>query len=576
LVHTHPILKRRAGVLISLSSILTQNSFECGDIASLLPLGHWAKDAGFSIIQILPLNDTGKDTSPYSSLSAFAIDPIYISLAALGLSLTSRRPKITTHHISHLRIRELKLKELRRYFELDTKKNTQLALDFLTEFPWAYGYVAFRVLYDLYEGQDWTLWKEEHKNATLAKQFIFSEKKNEALFYAYVQYIAYNQLKKAKEDLEAIGVFLKGDMPILTSRNSADVWEYPEYFQLDLQAGAPPDAFSDDGQNWGFPVLNWPVLRKTNFRWWKERLTYLDHFFHLYRIDHVIGMYRIWAIPRTEKSARKGWFYPQRGTSRIQFENFGLHPEQFVELGLIHEIEKDHFIFYWDFWKEAAYQNLPEEIKKDFFPLSHHDLSQNEVEWKQAGEEILNALDRFSGMIPCAEDLGAVPGFVRDSLKQRETLGIDVIRWTRSLDDGSYIPAEGYRETAISVLSTHDTSLALDWWQGLVSGEKEYAEKFFFLDRKSELPRDNEEVMLGLLSFAFSANSLFSIQMLQDLLYKKEYGIIENPALHRINVPGTENDRNWTYRFNFTIEELAKDKVLSSTLRKMILESERL
>jgi 4-alpha-glucanotransferase len=573
---SHPILKRRAGVLFSLSSVLTSTSFECGDIASLLPLGNWAKDAGFSILQILPLNDTGNDTSPYSSISAFAIDPIYISLKNIGSSVVSRRAKIQNNRINHHRIREHKLGEMRRVFDADLAENSQKALDFLTSFPWAYGYCTFRVLYDMYKGADWSTWNPEHQDADQAKDFVFSEKKDDALFYVYVQSIAYSQLKKAKEDLEAIDVFLKGDMPILTSRNSADVWEYPEYFQLDLQAGAPPDAFSDDGQNWGFPVLDWPSLRKTKFRWWQERLDYLDHFFHLYRIDHVIGMYRIWAIPRTEKTARKGWFAPQIGTSREQFAEFGLDPNTFVELGLIHEFKKDHYIFYWDFWKEEAYQSLPEEVKRIFYPLSEHNLKLDEVEWRAAGEEILDSLDHFSSMIACAEDLGAVPGFIRDSLKAREMLGIDVIRWTRSLEDGSYIPADGYRETAISVLSTHDTSLASEWWQGLSGGEKEYAERFFFLDRKLPIPTNSEDIMHGLLDFAFSANSLFSVQLLQDLLYKKEYGIAENPALHRVNVPGTENEMNWSYRFAFTVEELQEDKELSTVLRKMIIASDRL
>ncbi len=575
MVHDHPILKRRAGVLLPLSSLLTEDSFECGDIASLFPLAKFIKDAGFSIIQILPLNDTGKDTSPYSSISAFAIDPIYISLKSLGLNLLSRKQAIKTNYINHFRIREHKLKELKKLFDSDVTKHSETAKEFLSTFPWVYGYSTFRVLYDDYQGIDWSLWNSDHKDAAKAKAYVFAEKKLDALFYAFVQSIAYTQLKKAKEDLESIEVYLKGDMPILTSRNSADVWEYPEYFDLTLQAGAPPDAFSDDGQNWGFPVLNWPELRKTNFRWWQERITYLEHFFHLYRIDHVIGMYRIWAIPKEEKTARKGWFNPQSGTARSEFESLGLKPETFLELGLIHEIRKDHYIFYWDFWKEGAYQNLAEEIKKDFFPLSHHNLTENEEEWKQAGEEILDALDRFSGMIACAEDLGAVPGFIRESLKERETLGIDVIRWTRSMEDGSYIPPEGYRETAISVLSTHDTSLAIEWWKGLTGGEKEYAERYFFLDRGFSLPTTEEEIMLGLLRFAFSTKSLFSIQMLQDLLYKPEYEIQIEPTLHRINVPGTQNEKNWTYRFRFTIEDLEKDKELTSKLRKMILESER-
>ncbi|MDZ4726517.1 MAG: 4-alpha-glucanotransferase [Leptospira sp.] len=577
MVRHHPILKRRAGVLVPLSSILTKNSFECGDIASLVPLAHFAKEAGFSLLQLLPLNDTGIDTSPYSAISAFAIDPIYISLHALGVQITSRREKIASQRINHFRIRELKLIEIRKIFESDKTKNTNTALQFLSNFPWAYGYSAFRVLYDDYKGAEWSTWNKNHKEASKAKEEIFNTRKDEALFYAFVQSIAFEQLKKAKEELELIGVYLKGDMPILTSRNSADVWEYPEYFQLDLQAGAPPDAFSDDGQNWGFPILNWPNLRQTDFRWWRERLEYLENFFHLFRIDHVIGMYRIWAIPVAEKTARKGWFSPQIGTSKEQFDEVNLNPEDFVKLDLIHEFRKDHYIFYWDFWKNESYQNLPEEIKRVFFPLSEHNLKLDEITWNEAGEEILDAMDRFSRMIPCAEDLGAVPSFIRDSLKRRDMLGIDVVRWTRSLENGEYIPSKGYRETAISVLSTHDTSLVFEWWNSLQGQEKEYAENFFFANTDEEsFPKTNEEIALGLLEFAFSTNSLFSIQILQDLLYKDEYGITKDPSAHRVNIPGTEAETNWSYRFSMTIEDLISDKELIHNLRKLITQADRI
>ncbi|GBF49496.1 4-alpha-glucanotransferase [Leptospira ryugenii] len=535
-------------------------------------MAEWAKSCGFSLLQILPLNDTGNGNSPYSSISAYAIDPIYISLHDLGLETSSRRERIGSHKIHPQRIREIKLKCLRDYF---TKRESAKdeASKFLDRFPWAYSYVAFRVLYDLYEGKDWTEWKEEHRNFQAGKDFVFAKERETAFFYAFVQSLAFQQLSTVKSKLEEMSVFLKGDMPILTSRNSADVWESPECFQLDLKAGAPPDAFSEEGQNWGFPILNWEYLRKTDYLWWRNRVEYLEHFFHLFRIDHVIGMYRIWAIPAEESSARKGWFSPQMGASKEEFASVGLDPEEFVQRGLIRKIFGDRYIFYWDFWKEATYQNLDESVKSRLFPLSEIHLKEDEAHWREAGEDILSALDRFTQMVPCAEDLGAVPGFIRDSLQKRETLGIDVVRWTRSLENGTYIQAKDYRRNAISVLSTHDTSLSMDWWDSLTLGEKEYAHEFFF---GNSLPETSEEIQLGLLKFALSTNSLFSIQMLQDLLYPSRYGIQEDPKAHRINVPGTENESNWTYRFSFHLEDLQRDFELSQTLRKLILESERL
>ncbi|WP_281282558.1 4-alpha-glucanotransferase [Leptospira ilyithenensis] len=562
-------------MLVPLSSILTKDSFECGDISSLFLLGKWARSAGFSILQILPLNDTGFGKSPYSSISAFAIDPIYISLKELGISMVSRKSKIVSNQVNQTRIRELKLVELRKFFLSAKEKNEKLANLFLSEHSWVEGYVCFRVLYARNEGKDWSFWPKEQKDPGKVKEQIFSDFKEEALFLSYLQYIAFIQLEKAKQSLEKIGVFLKGDMPILTSRNSADVWEHPEYFELDLQAGAPPDAFSDEGQNWGFPVLNWNVLRKTKFSWWKERLRYLDHFFHLYRIDHVIGMYRIWAIPIQQTSAKFGWFHPQIGCSRSHFLEKGLDVEDLIKRKLIYEFKKDSFVFYWDFWKESGWSELPEEIKAKAFPLSEINLKEDETLWAKSGEEILSALDGFASAVPCAEDLGAVPGFIRDSLKKRNTLGIDVIRWTRSLENGNYIEPEGYRKTAISVLSTHDTSLALDWWMNLSNGEKEYAQTFFFTDQKKELPASASEILEGLLDFSFSTNSLFSIQILQDLLFTGENAILENLSSHRFNLPGTPEDKNWSYRFSFYIEDLILDEKLTLALKEKMVRSHR-
>jgi len=490
--------------------------------------------------------------------------------------LVSRKSKIVSSQINQVRIRELKLVELRKLFVSDREKNGQLADRFLSEHSWVKGYVCFRVLYAESQGKDWALWPEDWKDPAKAKEYVFSNFKEEALFWTYLQHIAFQQLSDAKRELEDIGVFLKGDMPILTSRNSADVWEHSEYFELDLQAGAPPDAFSDEGQNWGFPVLNWNILRQADFSWWKERLRYLNYFFHLYRIDHVIGMYRIWAIPSDQTSAKFGWFHPQTGCSRSQFSEKGLDVDDLVGRKLIHEFKKDSFIFYWDFWKETSWSELSEEIKAKTFPLSEINLKEDEVIWAKSGEEILSALDGFADAVPCAEDLGAVPGFIRDSLRKRNTLGIDVIRWTRSLENGNYIEPEGYRQTAVSVLSTHDTTLALDWWMNLSSGEKEYAEKFFFTDLKKEIPTSPSETLEGLLDFSFSTNSLFSIQILQDLLFTGKNSILENLSAHRFNVPGTPEDKNWSYRFSFYVEDLLEDEKLTQALREKLVRSRRI
>ncbi|TGK53934.1 4-alpha-glucanotransferase [Leptospira kanakyensis] len=566
------VKKRRAGVLVSLPSIVSEHSFECGDIYSLIPLCDWAKDVGFSIIQLLPLNDTGFGYSPYSAISAFAIDPLYISLYKLDLNVKSRKREIRSLENHPIRIRNLKLEIIRKYYLENKKEATREATYFLEKHPWCYSYAAFRLLYEENHGSGWWEWPKEFQNPNHAKEYIFSEKRNEALFWVYLQKVAYDQLSEVKVHFEDSGVYLKGDMPILTSRNSCDVWEHPEYFIMDLQAGAPPDDFSKTGQTWGFPVLNWEVLEKSNYSWWKDRLSYLENFFHLYRIDHVIGMYRIWSIPKEDDTALKGWFHPQFGISKEEFINEGLDPKRFESLGLIHEFKSDHYIFYWDFWKEAAYQELNEETKAKLYPLSELHIKEEEKHWRESGEKILEIFESFSSMVPCAEDLGSVPSFIRESLFERQMIGIDVVRWTKSFTTGEFIPEASYRKNAISVLSTHDTSLVLDWWKN--EGDLESKLQFFFDRLKKPRPKTEDQILLGLLSFVLGTSSLFSIQLFQDLALGVP-SVLENPEKHRINLPGTADHSNWTYRFPVLFEEFASDFKRNLTLRKLLLDSGR-
>ncbi|MCG6148634.1 4-alpha-glucanotransferase [Leptospira levettii] len=567
-----PIKQRRAGVLVSLSSIVSRHSFECGDIYSLYPLCDWAKDIGFSIIQLLPLNDTGYGYSPYSAISAFAIDPLYISLYKLGLPYKSRKNQIVNLQNNPIRVRDLKIKYLREFYLSHQKEAMRDALNFLEKQPWCYSYVSFRVLYETYEGKNWWEWPKEFQDPYNAKDKVFTEQREEALFWVYLQKIAFDQLNAVKLHLEDNGIFLKGDMPILTARNSCDVWEHPENFLLDLQAGAPPDHFSQTGQTWGFPVLNWEVLQKNHYSWWKDRLLYLENFFHLYRIDHVIGMYRIWAIPKEHRTALKGWFHPQFGIETSEFLKVGIDPNEMEKRGLIHEFKTNHYIFYWDFWKDEGYQSLPEEMKANLFPLSQLHINEEEKHWKESGETILEIFESFSSMVPCAEDLGSVPTFIRDSLFERQMIGIDVVRWTKSFTTGDYIEEDHYRENAISVLSTHDTSLVMEWWNR--EGELEPKLQFFFDRLGKPRPESEDQILEGLLDFVFQTKSVFSIQLFQDLAFGVS-DVLLNPEKHRINYPGTPDHSNWTYRFPILIEDYAEDFKRNFTLRKLVHSSGR-
>lgn len=574
---------KRAGVSFPLQSLLTRRSFECGDFYSLHLIKDWALDAGLSIVQILPLNDMGYGRSPYSSISAFAIDPIYISLHLLGIENYSRSRYIKTLNVNIKRVRQLKMEVLQKHF--DSIKNEELfrELDgFAESFSWLTPYCAFRILYDRFEAQHWKEWQYGSTYSKALEREIISANRNTFYFLLWLQLVAYRQLSEVKSIYAKSNIFLKGDMPILTSGNSADVWSKNHLFIMDITAGAPPDYFNADGQNWGFPVINWSAMKMEGYTWWKERLAYIENFYHLYRIDHVLGMFRLWSIPLDAKSARFGYFYPQHGTTRKDFEEVKLKPEEFVKRELIYEFQKDKYIFYWDFYKYPGYESLPEEIKAKFYPLSNKYIQEDEAYWEQNGKEILDFLFSHSTMLPCAEDLGAVPGFVRELIHKEKIIGMDIIRWTRSLEDGHYIEADGYRENAVSALSVHDTSIALAWWQEISEDDKKAVLKLLDLEEYST----PEELLENLIYFAFSANSVFSIQLLHDYIVEKglshskdiekELDIYDHPNLHRINTPGTPESKNWGYRFPFYIEELIVHRNISNRIRKLLQKSKRI
>jgi 4-alpha-glucanotransferase len=595
---------RRAGVSFPLISVFTEKSYGCGDIFSLNVLYHWAIETGLTILQILPLNDLGYGRSPYSSISAFAIDPVYISLHLLGIA--EYKTEIPKDGLDLRKVRADKISFLRNHFQ----KNYDLQLikkleDFSTKNSWLRPYAAFKILYEKNNGIHWTQWKEGSKYTEDLETRSIRENIQEAHFQYWLQYVAYDQLKQVKEKMEMVGVYLKGDMPILTSDNSADVWHRSNLFIRTLTSGAPPDYFNAEGQNWGFPVINWEEMRKSGFSWWKERLAYLENFYHLYRIDHVLGMYRIWAIPLGAKSAKKGYYHPQIGVSRKEFNLVKLIPEDFIELDLIYEFREDHYIFYWDFYKEKGYESLPEEIKARLFPLSYLHLKEEEATWRKNGEEILDFLVENSRMFPCAEDLGAVPKFVRDSIFERNLVGLDIIRWTRSFEDGSYIPPAKYRKMAVSALSVHDTSTAMGWWkEASIDDKKAFCQLLLGLETKKptvgkpekaiEEPVIQLEDMLvkinpselaeKFLQIAFSTNSLFSIHMLQDYIFEGRLSeswngfpsLLGDPASHRINIPGTPEDTNWGYVFPFPMERLLEEESMNRKIKSMIERSRRI
>jgi 4-alpha-glucanotransferase len=339
--YSHPV----TGVALPVASLRSSENCGCGEFLDLIPFSTWCKQCEIDLIQILPVNDTGYQTSPYSAISAYALHPVYIRLQNLA------QAEHFQGHIEQLRedyshkdrvpfydITKRKISLLHRMYEYDKERiqtDTRL-LSWIEENPWIREYAAFRSLKAYNQEASWVTW-EEHRDPTQKTiEALWRENKDDVLFQAWIQFHLEGQLGEAATALDQSGIALKGDLPILMQEDSADVWFYRSYFNLELRAGAPPDMFSELGQNWEFPIYNWERLREDEFSWWKRRLSQAAKFYHAYRIDHVLGFFRIWAIPKYEEAGSMGFFKPASSLSEKRLEEEGFSEERITWLGQPH------------------------------------------------------------------------------------------------------------------------------------------------------------------------------------------------------------------------------------------------
>lgn len=276
------------GICVPLFSLRTKNCCGIGEFLDLIPLIDWCKKIGLDCIQLLPINDSGPDPSPYNPLSSCALDPVYLNLAELGIETHP----IEKNHIPRNELLSLKLDLL------DKQLPKQDLQTFIQQNPWLDAYSRFKALKEQFGGTHWKDWPLNSKPNPARVEF-----------FTLLQFHAYRQMEKVRKYATQQGIFLKGDIPILLSPDSADVWTNHSLFRLDLNAGAPPDAYNSLGQNWGFPLFDWDAMRANGFKWWKERLKVAERLYHIYRIDHVVGFFRIWGIEKGKK-ASEGSFFP--------------------------------------------------------------------------------------------------------------------------------------------------------------------------------------------------------------------------------------------------------------------------
>lgn len=335
---------RCAGSVIPVFSLRSEKSFGVGDLGDLRLMVDWAKRTGQKIIQVLPMNDTTVthswvDSYPYSAISIYALHPMYISLPLLGelkdkkkaALYEARRIQLNSmSSVDYDSVMNYKVAYCNAYF-LQEKNNIIESEDFKLfvsyNEEWLLPYAAYSFFRDYYGTSNFSKWESyAHFNIHAIRSLCSKDKQawENIQFYYFLQYVLHTQFKSVSNYARANGVVLKGDLPIGVSRTSVEVWTEPKYFNMNGQAGAPPDDFSVNGQNWLFPTYNWDVMESDGFSWWRRRFAKLGDYFDCFRIDHILGFFRIWEVPCDYVQGLCGHFNPALPFSIEEIEQYGL------------------------------------------------------------------------------------------------------------------------------------------------------------------------------------------------------------------------------------------------------------
>lgn len=313
-------LRKRFGVAVPLSSLKSHRDVGVGDVGDIEALARWCRRIGASVIQLLPIADMGDDCVPYSAMSAFAIDPIFTALDDIEGASGDPAFDSECHDagarfadavmVDFQKVRRVKLDLLKRAFDLvEGPQMRQTLAAYRTANGWLEDYLPYRVIKEIESFRSWLDWDERWRPSVDDGSFE-AEHGERMVFFTFVQWLLDRQFTKARDTAHSLGILLEGDIPILVARDSADVWRNQHLFNMDRSAGAPPDMYAADGQNWGFPTYAWHEHRKNDYSWWRRRLKRAQNWFDLYRIDHVVGFFRIWTIPVGEQTGKNGWFDP--------------------------------------------------------------------------------------------------------------------------------------------------------------------------------------------------------------------------------------------------------------------------
>ncbi len=574
-----------AGTAIPVFSLRSADDFGVGEFYDLKKMVDWAAATGQSFLQLLPINDTTmlhtwEDSYPYNPNSTFALHPQFLNLPAAGVKEDDEYRSLQAElnsldQIDYERVNSLKLAYLRKAFDKTFKKLSAKASykEFIEKNSlWLLPYAAFCVLRDQNGTPDFTKWKGFSKyNRKKVAEFCAANQAD-IDFWCFVQYHLDLQLSEVCAYAHSKGVVFKGDLPIGISRTSVDAWLYPELFHMDSQAGAPPDAFSADGQNWGFPTYNWEKMAEDGYAWWKSRLAKMSEYFDAFRIDHILGFFRIWEIPLWTKSGLDGYFSPALPYPAEELQNMGFdvnNSELFIRdprrEGHYHPkigAKNTHSYFVLDAYRRVAYDRLHE----DFFYYRNNEF------WKEKAMQKLPALLDSTGMLACGEDLGMIPATVPQVMEALRILSLEIQRMPKSVTE-TFAHPSNYPYLSVCTTSTHDMNPIRAWWEE----DREVTNQFWhmILGNQGEAPLYCEPwICRQILEQHVWSPAMLTILPLQDWLSMDGTLRRANPDSERINVPA--NSRHyWRYRMHLTLEQLAEAHEFNAALTDMIAASGR-
>lgn len=494
---------RRAGALVPLFSIPSTRSWGIGEIADIPGFASWARAGGLSVVQLLPVNEMADgQSSPYSALSAMAIDPIFIAVRDVPeFADAGGEPSLTREQrdaleqvrrarsVDHGSVRELKTQVLRAAFDRfiekqwrpDGPRASALRAYADREAWWLDDYTLFRALHAEHDARFWRDWAPALRDRDPQALVETRERlEQQILYYEWLQWIAGEQWNRARHD--ASGVAILGDFPFMVSSDSADVWARQDEFNVDASVGVPPDAFSETGQDWGLPLYRWDVHQAGGYVWLHQRARRCVELFDGFRVDHLVGFYRTYA--------REG---------------------------------------------DETYFSPPDEREQ-----------------LEQGERLMSIFQQ-SGAAIIAEDLGTVPDFVRASLTRLGVPGLKVMRWEREWNAANqpFRDPAAYPSVSVATSGTHDTETMAEWWDNAEKSERGQAAELPRL-RAAGITADapySATVRDALLETLFAAGSDLLLLPIQDVFGWRD----------RINTPAVVSDENWSWQLPWRVDDLGRE-----------------